>query len=141
MSGYRPANFEIRELVTPEVFAARGDAAWELLDPFALRTLQALRDKFGPLTVNNWHIGGTYKESGLRGMGSATGAVWSQHKFGRAFDCKFKTVSPQEAHDYILTHMSEFQYLTTLENPAATPTWTHFDVRNHNKNGIWIVNP
>lgn len=141
MSGYRPANFGVRELVTPEVYAARGERAWELLDPFALRTLQSLRDKFGPVTINNWHIGGSYKESGLRGFGSATGAMWSQHKYGRAFDCKIKGVTPKEACEYILAHMSEFPYLTVLENPAETPSWLHFDTRNHNKNGIWIVNP
>jgi hypothetical protein len=118
-----------------------GERAWELLDLRALQTLQALRDKFGPLTVNNWHTGGAFKESGLRSFNTGTGAQFSQHKFGRAFDCKFKGGTPREVAAYVMMHADEFPLLTTIENPDATPTWFHFDVRSHNKEGIWVVNP
>lgn len=137
---YRPANFVIQELVPPDVYQARGERAWELLDVYALITLQRIREVFGPITVNNWHAGGAYKESGLRSFTTSTGAKFSQHRFGRAFDCKGEK-TPREMADYILAHPERFPYLTTIENPDATPTWMHFDTRNHHRVGIWVVNP
>ncbi len=133
--------FLIQELVSPEIHAARGERAWELLDSRAVETLRALRSAFGPCVVNNWHSGGTFKESGLRGFGTATGAGYSQHKYGRAFDCKFKSVNPPEALAYVQSHRSAFPHLTVVENTSATPTWFHFDVRHTGRADIWIVNP
>lgn len=138
---FRPPNFLIQEFVPPDIYAALGERAWELLDPRATLTAQQLHDKFGPLIINNWHKGGAYRESGLRSLASTTGAKYSQHRYGRANDCKFKNATPHEVAEYVLKHASEFPYLTTIENPDATPTWFHFDVRAHNKEGIWIVNP
>lgn len=134
-------SFVIQELVPPDIHAKLGDRAWELLDHRALETLQALRDRFGPTTVNNWHQGGSYKESGLRSFTTSTGAKLSQHRFGRANDCKFKNATPREVFEYVLAHTEEFPHLTTIENVAATPTWFHFDVRLNSKPGIRIVNP
>lgn len=141
MNGYRPINFVVQELVPPDVYAAMGERSWELLDSRALFTLQRLRDRLGPITVNDWLWGGHYKESGLRSFTSPTGAKYSQHRFGRAFDCKFRNVTPREACDYVLAHPVDFPYLTVIENPAATPTWFHFDCRSHTRQGVWIVNP
>ena len=138
---YRPKDFEIRELVGPDIFQALGDRSWELLDARALMTLQTLRDELGPILINTWHVGGTFQESGLRSATTTTGAKFSQHRYGRAFDCKFKNVTPQEAYEYILANEKVFPYLTTLENINATPSWMHFDCRNHSRPGIWIVNP
>jgi hypothetical protein len=42
---------------------------------------------------------------------------------------------------YVLKHPQEFPELTTIENVEFTPTWFHFDDRNHDKGGIWVVNP
>lgn len=141
MSGYQPKSFALHELVPPEVYHTRGLSAWELLDVRALVTLQALRDALGPIVVNNWRAGGNFTESGLRSFNSPTGAKLSQHRFGRADDCKFKSVTPREACEYVLAHPEKFPFLTTIENPDATPTWFHFDVRNHQREGIWLVNP
>ena len=137
----KPASFILQELVGPETFSARGERAWELLDPRALITLQALRDALGPCTVNNWHAGGSYQESGLRDFHTSTGAAYSQHKCGRAYDCKFKSVNPHEALTYVQANRSKFPYLTVVENPDATPTWFHFDTRFTNRDEIWVVNP
>jgi hypothetical protein len=141
MRGYRPKHFELRELVPPDIHAARGDAAWELLDPRALVLLDALRDTFGPCTVNDWHRGGRFKESGLRDVVTGTGARYSQHKYGRAFDCKFADATPGHVFDYLLERAIEFPELTVLEDVKATPSWLHFDVRAANWEGIRVVKP
>lgn len=139
--GFRPKNFALYELVPPEIYESRGERAWELLDVRILMSLQTLRDRVGRIVVNDWWWGGRFKESGLRSFTTATGAALSQHRFGRAIDAKPADVTPREAADYVLAHPDDFPYLTTIENPEATPTWLHMDCRNHGQAGIWIVNP
>lgn len=137
----RPRSFILQELVDPITHKARGERAWELLDPRALITLQALRDKFGPCIVNNWAAGGLFKESGLRSFSTGTGAAYSQHKYGRAFDCKFKAATSREVSAYVLANRQEFPHLTVIEDVNYTPTWFHFDVRFTGRPDIWIVKP
>ena len=138
---YRPRYFSLEELVCPEIVEARGERAWELLDVYALVTLDQLRERFGKMTVNDWHWDGQFKYSGLRPEGGSTGNWWSQHRFGRAFDIKPKETTPQEVHAEILKTQDKFPHLRVLEAIAATPTWVHFDTRGHTRSGIWVVNP
>jgi hypothetical protein len=141
MTPYRPEHFELRELVPPDLFAMRGQACWELLEPRGLRVLDALRDRFGPITVNDWHRGGVYKESGLRDPVTGVGARLSQHKRGAAYDCKFKDATPKAVFDFLLAHPGEFPEISVLEDVAATPTWLHFDVRPASWQNIRVVKP
>lgn len=136
-------NYIIQELVSPEIYQARGERAWELIDTRAAETLQALRDRFGICMVNNWHApyNGAFKSSGLRNWDDPVGAKYSQHKYGRGFDCKFRHASPQEVYAEILRDPSKFPHLTTLEDVQFTPTWLHFDTRYHSRIGIWVVKP
>ena len=53
---YQCNHFAIHELVPPQVFEARGEKAWELLDERLLTTLDRLRTRFGPVTVNNYYL-------------------------------------------------------------------------------------
>lgn len=138
---YTARHFRIEELVSPEVFEQRGERAWELLDTYLIVTLDQMRDEFGPLTVNDWLWGGSFKYSGLRPLTGGVGAAFSQHRFGRAADAKPKDVTPQETHAHILAKPERFPHLRVLEAIEATPTWVHADVRNHQRPGIWIVNP
>lgn len=138
---FRPKYFSLVELVPQSVFTRWGDRSWEFLRPDALAMLDAVRLHFGPIVVNDWFTGGHFQESGLREWMTETGALWSQHKFGSAFDMKPKQATPEEVHAYILFHPEKFPMLTTLEAIEATPTWIHGDTRNHGKSGIWVVNP
>lgn len=134
-------HFILQELVPPEVFSERREAAWELLDPKALLTLDDLWEHFGTIVVNDWHMGGNFKESGYRVMTTPTGARFSQHKFGRAFDCKPKNVTPMEMYEFILANPEKFEHLTTLEDVTKTINWLHFDCRNNSQIGIRVVQP
>lgn len=135
---YRPRHFRLEELVDPDTFQARGERAWELLDTGALITLDQLRVRFGRCIVNDWHSGGELKLSGFRPANSPIGAKWSQHKHGRAFDCKFSDIKAEDVRRDIIEHEDDFPYLTVLERGV---NWVHFDTRNHNRVGIWLVNP
>ena len=120
-------HFKIHELVPPRIYEKRGEKAWELLDERALITLDALRDRFGVATVNNYKFGGTRLWSGLRTPDSPYYSETSQHSLGKAFDVIFKEIDAEEAREYILTHPSEFPFITGLELDVS---WLHFDVRN-----------
>lgn len=141
MNAYRPRYFELVELVDPQILAERGERAWELLRPDALQMLVALREKFGPIVVNGTYLGHTYTESGLRRFDTGTGAKWSMHRYGGAYDMKFLRVTPREVSVYVLAHPDEFPMITTLEDVEQTVTWLHGDCRNHSRQGIWVVNP
>jgi len=138
---YRPQHFDLQELVSPEIFEARGQRAWELLDTYLLVTLDQLREWFGPLTINDWQWGGKFKYSGLRPFTGGVGAEYSQHRFGRAADPKPKNVTPQEMHAAVLANPERVPHLRAMEAINATPSWVHVDVRNHTRPGIWVVNP
>lgn len=130
---YRCKWFEIEELVPPDVFDQRGEKSWELLDVHALETLDRLREYFQvPITINNWHIGGFYSQSGFRHPTSRIGSGLSQHRFGRAFDCKFKGLLSDDVRSVILQYPEDpaFEYITAIELDVP---WLHFDTRNHGR--------
>jgi hypothetical protein len=141
MNTYRAKHFRLEELVDRAIFVERGDRAWWLLRPDALMMLDRLRDVFGVITVNDWADGGSHTEAGLRLPMTLTGAKWSMHKYGGAFDPKFRDVTPAEVSARILARPVDFPLITTLEDVAKTVTWLHFDVRNHSRAGIWVVEP
>lgn len=91
--------YSIHELVPPELYRAYGDRAMYMFDINALITIDLLRSHYGSCTINNWFWGGDYKNSGFRLWNCPEGARLSQHKFGRAFDCKFKNVSADEVRE------------------------------------------
>lgn len=146
--------FGIRELVPREVYNARGEKAWQLLDYRAIKTLEWLRENLGSCTVNDWPWGGTFSQSGLRTaefylqqsytMATEANAKiaksFSQHKYGRAFDCKFKNHTAEEARQWIKENWesSGFDWGITLEEGVS---WLHFDTRNQPKNEVYTFWP
>ncbi len=141
MSSYRTKHFTLSELVAPNIFEDLGEKAWDLLDPNLLAALDKLRERFGPITVNNWRTGGPYKESGLREQDTKTGAPKSAHKRGKAADCKPVHGTVKEMFDYILDNASEFPEIRRMENIAFTPTWLHIDTVEHAGRGIRVFTP
>lgn len=139
MNQYRTQHFKLQELVPKKMFDAHGSALWELFDDRALKTLDALRKRFGVMTINNWLWGGNYHQRGLRDVdhyGSAEKYAHSrsQHKYGRAFDVTFKEHTSKEVRDYIIAHPDEFPYITFLEVDIS---WFHFDVRQRDGLALW----
>jgi len=139
--------FKIYELVDPATYKARGQKAWELLDPRLLLVIDRLRAIFGPVTINDWKWGGRFKLSGFRPVGASqkvliktgknkgkykmvpVGAVYSQHKFGRAMDLKFKNATAKQVRDFIRQDQAAWGKIgiRCIENKVS---WLHVDVRN-----------
>jgi|TARA_B110000902_G_scaffold158551_1_gene181727 hypothetical protein len=132
---YTPKYFIAQELVPESVYKDRGDKAMQLIDPRLLRAYDKLRGVFGSCTINNWHKGGNFSQSGLRTPDSKYYSPYSQHSFGRAGDGKFTDAEPEEVRLYILANPDKFEDITFLE--LDTPTWVHVDVRNCKRITTW----
>lgn len=130
--------FKIYELVPKHVYEERGEKAWSLLDSRALEMLDKVREFSGPLVVNNWKWGGDRQWSGLRTPESPYGTIYSQHRYGRAFDCISSQKSSQELREHILNNQEDFPYIRGIELDVS---WLHFDVGNRPGNGIVTFKP
>jgi hypothetical protein len=138
-------NFYLDEFIDPIIYGKLGQRSLGFIDKRMIEAAEYIRNGMGsPLVINNWATGGQYRESGLRRYETRTGASMSQHKFGRAIDIKVKGYTPKQVHDFILKnerYLIQSQIITTLENHAFTPTWTHLDCRLTMLQKILIVNP
>ena len=129
-------HFAIQELVPPEIYAGRGDKAWELLNPKILHAADGIRDMFGPTIVNTWHSRdlvthwGRFTESGYRTPETKTGAKLSQHRLGCALDLKFTETTPIAVYEHIMANPDDFPEITCMENAHSTKSWLHIDCRN-----------
>lgn len=91
-SMYKCKYFKISELVAPALVKALPEnTLWALFDERLLRMADAIREKYGPCTVN----GGGLTDCGLRDPQSATGAKYSMHKIGRALDMHIRSIELQ----------------------------------------------
>lgn len=148
MTQYRCKYFTIKELVHPDLLAKVGeDVAWRLLNPVLLKKADALRAKFGAMTINTSSL----KDCGLRDPLSATGAKYSQHKLGNALDGhivsieraaseikdpverkKFKSKEYNRIRQQIMLD-PEFDCLSFEYKSKDCPdgiTWLHFECSN-----------
>lgn len=127
--------FWAEEWVPPDVYTARGEKSWQLLDDRSLITADAIRKRYGKMIINNWKwiTKGPKREwSGLRTEDSPVGSRFSQHRFGRAFDAIMLDVEVEEVRLDILnnTGREEYKYIKGLE---LNINWLHIDVRNSNR--------
>ena len=101
---YQCTFFKIHELVPPSVFKERGERAWELLDDRMLVTADAMRKRYGKMTINNYMFGGDREWSGLRIPNSPYYSPYSQHTFGRAADIIFGNITAESVRQDILNN-------------------------------------
>ena len=137
-------NFHLDEFIHPDYMRKFGQNALWFIDHRIVTIAQELRTDLGvPITINNYETGGQYKSSGLRVQSAKIGAKYSQHKYGRAIDCKFKGITIQEAFDFLMHNQVKYfnLVLTTIENIEHTPTWLHLDCRLTGLTEYKIVNP
>jgi len=145
---YRPQYFKLHELVPANVIKDLGsELAWVTMDDRILMGADWLRDRFGEMVINGKFGGITFTESGLRDPMTGTGSRYSQHKFGRGLDNKFKKVSVKEVYAYLIANQPEARAhgITRIENITHTPTWIHIDCgalpKSYPDNGIQVVTP
>ena len=138
------ANFYLDELVPESILAARGEKALQLMDMRIIHAAQFIRDELGETVyINNWFQGGNLDECGLRTFGTKTGAVYSQHKFGRALDLH-SPAGVKAMLEVVKKYEKSLildQLITTVEDISFTPTWLHIDCRWTGLDKLLIVKP
>jgi hypothetical protein len=131
--------FKIQELVHPDFLKMTDeDTLWKIFDIFLLSAIDLMRDFYKtPIIIN----GGGLVDCGLRLPDSKTGAKFSAHKYGRAFDLHFESIEKQglskpdkikcynEVREQIMrgdTKDSRFNWL----NFETDIYWLHIDTFN-----------
>lgn len=139
--GVLPPNFDIREFVSPAIFAARGKQAIQNTTLFQFNYAHMLRVfSGGAIVINNYHSGGERVASGTRdrNMKPNGGGAFSTHYHALALDVQSLILNPRQIHELIHDEFNAFFEigLTTLEDLRFTfPTngsgrgWTHGDGR------------
>lgn len=133
----KPDKFELYELLDRKTYEETmhyGDARFQWFDDRAIISLNALREWGGKAWINNWYWGGNNQWGGLRPLDCPKGALYSQHKFGRALDVKFAGKTAEEARHYIMSNRKRFPFITCIEKDVP---WLHYDCRNYD--GLLIV--
>jgi len=144
---YKTKKFQLYELLPKDYYYIHkhNPRAWLIFDPWALITLDALRDLYGKAYVNDWWWGGDNQYRGFRPEvcldenGDSLGEMLSQHKYGRAFDEMFVKYYASEVRDqirgmsYAERKRESLHHITAIEDKVD---WFHFDVRNHNSKDI-----
>lgn len=140
--------FRIEELVSKEVYKKYGQKAWEFIKPEIILFLDEIRMFYGkPIIVNNWLYGGELKQRGLRAnkddiVASKQDYYVSQHCLGGAVDFNVQGVSSEEVAKHIIDNQEHYRaFISRIENPKQTPTWTHVDCANtENEEKIIVFN-
>ncbi len=136
-------HFVLQEFINPVTFEKEGEKSIDLIDKKLIDIAEFIRVDIGlPVTINNWHLDGEFKESGLRDKNTLTGAKKSAHKLGQAIDPKVKGYDGQKWYDYVVKNASKLYSLglRRIEDKSIATTWCHMDTKEHNqKNTIQVV--
>lgn len=138
---YRCCYFTIKELVNPTLLKQIGETvAWTLFDENILRSADALRNKYGAITINADGL----TDCGLRDPQSKTGAKYSMHKIGRALDGHIVTIekaamkytNAEERKKFKIKEYNKIRQ-ELLKDPNFNKlnfedniSWLHFDTGN-----------
>lgn len=130
--------FDIRELVSRDVYARFGQTAWRFFDTELIETVVALRTQIlcVPLICNNWHTGGTYTQRGLRVNTSPLVAdkternvlYVSAHLLGKGVDLSSKKMTADQMRTAIQSQQTKLPYKVRIEKAENAPTWLHVDI-------------
>jgi hypothetical protein len=137
--------FLIEEFVSPKVYKKHGERAWKFLCPRLLHTILIIRKEIGkPITINNWHTGGSFKQRGLR---SNLGYIFlskfkkgilylSGHVLGVAVDFDVKGMTAQQVRVWLVQNQDILPYKIRLENKLKGKpiSWVHLDMLWEKKN-------
>lgn len=131
--------FDIQEFIDPATYSEEGENSITFIDKKLIDIAEFVRETLGkPVTINNWHTGGQYKESGLRNKNTTTGAKRSAHKLGKGIDVKAKEMVGNEWYEFVKKHAKKLYDLglRRIEDKTLATTWCHMDTKEHGKKGI-----
>lgn len=144
---YKPEYFSLDEMVCPHVYSVYGHIAWQFFSPRLIITLDVLRKHFEkPIYVNNWQIHGQFSQRGFRCIQCelVKKAVRekrmyvSPHMTGQGADFDVQGMTAEEVREWIVANSNLLPYPIRLENNVS---WVHLDVRDVNKEKVYLFNP
>ena len=133
---YIPKYFKLHELFPKSMMGIPEKFLWIHFDPRILHAADLLREEFGKTIVNNWKSGGPWQYCGFRPWNCSEGALYSQHKFGRALDLHFENATAEEVRRSIINKRGTYSMITCIEMDIS---WVHIDCRNYD--GLLFVYP
>jgi hypothetical protein len=157
LSNYTADNFVVQEFVPESVYKNLGDSSIAVINSKLIIIAQELRRLLNielyykykrniPLTINNWHTGGKFKNSGYRLPLTSVGAKFSQHKLGQAIDVR-SNIPHWEIYNAIMRNKDFFYGLGVrrLEDPRDTKGkgfgWIHIDLKDKGQKEIITFKP
>lgn len=126
--------FYIQEFVPEEIYTRFGEKSIWFVDKRIILLADFIRNRFKkPMTVNNWHNGGTFNYRGFRPRSYEIGGELSQHRFGRGIDFNIESITSEEIYNDIKSNNDIYLKAgaTTIEDISFTPTWNHIDNRQN----------
>ena len=108
---------------------------WQLFDPRTLLVNDKLRARYGKMVANTWYWGGRHQWRGFRPCACPVGALYSQHRYGRASDLVPVEVTVEEIRNDIIQG-ENFLYISCIEMEVP---WLHHDERNYR--GLLLIYP
>lgn len=131
--------FDLREVVSKQVFQRYGEQAWQFFDPRLLGVVVWLREGIKlPLVCNNWATGGSLQQRGFRANidpivadKTKAGKLYcSAHCLGEGIDLSSGKASAKDIRAWIRQNIASCPYPIRLEDDKSAPTWVHIDVCN-----------
>lgn len=135
-------HFDLREFIDPVTWAEYGVNSDKLIDGRLIDIAEFVRKKTDKgITINSWHMGGQFKESGLRNKNTTTGAKLSQHKLGKAIDLKAVGFNGTTWYSFVKENAKALYDLGVrrIEDKSLATTWLHIDLKEHGKKCIQVV--
>lgn len=131
---YIPKHLIIQEIVPRDLYDMFKDPVqlFALFDEQVLMGADWLRNRYGPMTCNNWHLGGDFKWSGFRTTESPHYSPGSMHSVGKALDLKFSKFSAEE----IRANLRNLEYVPHITRIEDGVSWLHIDTKPTNKNKL-----
>jgi len=133
---YEPKHLIIQEIVPPDLFNLFKEPSqlFARFDEQLLIGADWLRNRYGPMTCNNWHTGGEFQWSGLRTVGSPHYSQGSMHSVGKALDLKFSKISAEE----IRADLRKLEYVPHITRIEDDVNWLHIDTKRTNSNKLYF---
>ena len=136
-------NFYWDELIHPAIYKRFYERSRLYMNPQLLILLQAIRENYGKsITINNWAIGGKFKNSGLRDYKNPLGKLnRSRHYYGLAIDMKADDIKALQAHVYDNRDIYYDLGLRVIEDYRYTASWCHISVEETKLDKVKIMIP
>ena len=126
---YKCKYYKLQELVPPDVYQKFGDFAWRFFGENELKDIDTIREYHGPITINNWHIGGNLRNCGLRtNLYEKNKLYCSAHLMGKAFDLHSSNIKKLYSDINILFAGGKLKAIKRIESPLTTKyNWCHVE--------------